>query len=146
MQASAFSTPSTSTCGGTVSSSTSTASRSTRQPPTTTTAEMAMEMSGSTQCQPVKAITPAPTSTPTLESTSPSTWRNALRVFSEWPEWRNPIASRFAPRPMVATSAIGPRSTWVGCFSRSSASTTMKTVMARRRTPFTSALRISSRT
>ena len=48
-----------------------------------TTAEMHMEMIGSTHFHPVKAITIAASSTPTLESVSPTTWRNALRVFSE---------------------------------------------------------------
>ena len=42
-----------------------------------------MEISGSTQNQPVKAITAAPTSTPTLDSASPSTWRKAARTLSE---------------------------------------------------------------
>ncbi len=110
------------------------------------TAEMAIEMIGSTHAHPVKYITAAPTRTPRLESASPSTCRNAERVFSEWPECRNPIDTRFAPRPTAATAAIGPRCTGVGVLSRAIASTTMKTVMARSITPFTSALRISSRT
>ena len=48
------------------------------------TTAISAEMIGSTTAQPVNHMTTAPASTPTEDSVSPRTCRNALRTFSEW--------------------------------------------------------------
>ncbi len=132
---------------GLASSSTSTASRSSRQVRGRISTPTASEAMGSARVHPVTAMMAAVTSTASAPNASEATSRNAPRAFrlSAW-AWRSRISD--APLPasaMQPKTAITPVFTGGGAASRRAASTRMNVAMPSSSSALAVAARISAR-
>ena len=132
---------------GLASSSTSTASRSSRQVRGRISTPTASDAIGSARVNPVPAMIAAVTRTASAPNVSEATSRNAPRAFrlSAW-AWRS--RSREAPFPasaMQPKTAISPVLTGCGTASRRTASTMMNVAMPNSSSALAVAARISSR-